>query len=667
MKMKTKLSVIFISLFLVIFTASSLVGYFNAKTIMQNSVNTYLKGEAERISRDIDEWLDKKLMAVTTVANLVEDENILEKVMNDPTNNSFLQATGYDEGLIHYYMAMEDKTFISGSGWLPPDDYNPTQRPWYQKVKEYNQPIFTEAYLDLNSEKISVSAVAPINGNDGTFLGAVSTDIYLETLTELIINTKFANNGYAFLFAEDGTMLAHPDEELVYTNLKDSEKFATMYEKIVDVEEGFEEYTDKNIKKIMVYSEVPSTQWKFGIVMDKDLAFQPLKTLIYEYMLILLLGIVVIVLISIMTSKKIAKPIIELSKIIEKLSCYDLALNQEKQILKGYVKRKDEIGMITKALFKMQQNFTELIQNISVSSQQVASSSQELTATSHQSSVSTGEIAQTIEEIANGASEQAKDTENVVREIETMSQLITKEKNHIHELSQSTQWVNQCKDEGMQAVHQLIEKSKENNKIVEEILEIVTTTNDEAKKIQSASQMIKNIADQTNLLALNAAIEAARAGESGRGFAVVANEIRQLAEQSDAFAEKIIKVIEALSSKTQTGVIKMQEAGKIVADQTQSVNTTDEKYKQIAKAVEGMKTMLITLDTSSKEMEDKKNTIIRIVENLSSIAEENAAGTEETSASVEEQTASMEQIASASEGLAKLAEKMNHHIATFKY
>ncbi len=62
--------------------------------------------------------------------------------MNDPTNNSFLQATGYDEGLIHYYMAMEDKTFISGSGWLPPDDYNPTQRPWYQKVKEYNQLFY---------------------------------------------------------------------------------------------------------------------------------------------------------------------------------------------------------------------------------------------------------------------------------------------------------------------------------------------------------------------------------------------------------------------------------------------------------------------------------------------------------------------------------------------
>jgi methyl-accepting chemotaxis protein len=75
-----------------------------------------------------------------------------------------------------------------------------------------------------------------------------------------------------------------------------------------------------------------------------------------------------------------------------------------------------------------------------------------------------------------------------------------------------------------------------------ESLRIVYRIDGMSKEMDAVFALLKNvntIAEETNLLALNAAIEAARAGESGRGFAVVAGEIRNLAQHSNQFNEKI--------------------------------------------------------------------------------------------------------------------------------
>lgn len=147
--------------------------------------------------------------------------------------------------------------------------------------------------------------------------------------------------------------------------------------------------------------------------------------------------------------------------------------------------------------------------------------------------------------------------------------------------------------------------------------------------------MIKRIAQQTNLLALNAAIEAARAGEAGRGFAVVADEIRKLAEQSNGFTGEIADIIEELSEKTEKAVATMDQVGKFMKEQTESVSSTNQKFEGIASSIEKMKNAIEIIAKSSKGMETKKEVIITTMENLSAISQQNAAGTEEVSASIQ--------------------------------
>ncbi|MBU3143307.1 methyl-accepting chemotaxis protein [Clostridium sp. CF012] len=382
--------------------------------------------------------------------------------------------------------------------------------------------------------------------------------------------------------------------------------------------------------------------------------------------IIAILGIVAFAILALFlfsTANYAIKAIDKLKGILGIMAIGDFTKAMPKELLD----KTDEFGEMAKALDKMKNDIKGIIQNVGNTSEQVAASSKELTLSSHQLSAVSGEISRAVEEIAMGASDQARETEKGVINVNALGDCIAEDLNMMDSLNKALEEVNKQTNEGVETLKHLVEKTAESSNATSNIHLTIIQTNDSAVKIEKASEMIKDIADQTNLLALNAAIEAARAGEAGRGFAVVADEIRKLAEQSNDFTSEIAKVIQELSEKTEKAVKTMEEVGGIAATQTQGVYNTNEKFEGISNTIKKMKLIIETLNESGQEMNSRKEDIIGMIANLSSISEGNAASTQETSASVEEQTASMDEMAKASEVLAELAENMEKNIAQFKY
>lgn len=493
-------------------------------------------------------------------------------------------------------------------------------------------------------------------------LEVISTDEVTALLKEIQINGK--ESSYAYVVDLDGTMLYHPTTEKIGQPVENS----VVKEILAEISEGIPQETKVyeydyhgGIKYAGVY---PDVEHGFLLIISADKAeiSKEIRTIVKQMFESMLIAFVLCLVIAIIVAGIITKPIKEMSGITNQYSTLDLRKADKQEVLEV---RKDEVGLMGRALSELRNQFEEVVMEIKLQSGHLYTEAANLEDHARETTNNVEQVEKAVFEIAEGATSQAEETQRATENVIQMGEMVEETNAEVENLYTYANEMKNSGDEAFKGLQELTDISGKARESIDLIYRQTNNTNESALKIREATDMIAFIAEQTSLLSLNASIEAARAGEQGRGFAVVASQIQKLAEQSNDSAGEIAAIITDLISDSNEAVDTMNEVMEIMEKQNRNILQIEKLFDKLYSAMDMSVAGVGNIADKTTKLDNARVNVVDIVQSLTAIAEENAASTEETSASVSEVTNIVGQISENVVELRQIAESLEQKMNEF--
>lgn len=435
---------------------------------------------------------------------------------------------------------------------------------------------------------------------------------------------------------------------------------------------GGEEYSGKavlanGIEYYVVYIPLFADDGKtiegmvFGGLPTSELKFKMLSMVILVVLMVVAMLVCTTIILSVILDRKVVKNINRGGRVLAGVANGDLTMEIDQAALNG----NNEINRICKFIMKVQHDLHGIMQVVQNESNGLQRMSSDMADQSVQIADNMAQVSKAVEDIASGASHQADETLHATENIAEMGDMIEKTVAEVEALNENAQNIKRRGQEAIKALQELQDTNQLTRQSMDVIYEQTNTTNASAQKIREATSLITNIAEETNLLSLNASIEAARAGDQGRGFAVVAGQIQKLAEQSNESARQIEEIIESLLNDSEKAVTTMEEVKTVMDRQNENVITTNEQVSAVLNDVENSLSAINEVAEHTEKINETRAKVVDIVQGLSAIAEENAAGAQETAAAVDLVNASVDSMSKTASEVGQAADTINTRLGVF--
>lgn len=652
--LKAKILILVIAICILISVPLSLMALYDLEKTATKAVDQELQGTVQKAASEVNGWALSQTKVVETLGKVLQDTVPLKEIAMEHLQAYQLPANNGDIATI--YFGLEDGTYLDGAGFKPDASFDARKRPWYTAIKEAGGLVISDAYVTQAGIQ-SIFIGVPLQDKNGIFQGAIAENISLVSIKEKI-DALHTESSFSLLLDKSGTVLAHPDEELLNTALIEQEDYKEIVPAMLSEQNGQAEYKYKNDSQLLYFETIPDTDWVVATSISEAAAYAEYRETKQFFIWFIIGFTIMMAVIGYYFAYLMIKPLIKMKAVASKLAAGDMTVRVE-------VKGKDEVAQLGNSFNEMSASLQHLIRQVDHSARRVQESSQTMSRDAAGSNEIAEQISTVIEEIAKGSADQAESVQVGAERVMEINEALNQIDAKADSARSATSEVNEAMEKGRDAfihLHDLSASGRESTARVEASNHLLLG---KIKDISAITGSIQDIAAQTNLLALNASIEAARAGEQGRGFAVVAGEVRKLAEQASHAVGDIHQLLSDLSQAGQQSSVELELFRQNSESQQASMQETSDAFGRIRLAADGIIDGVTYISEAIKSLQAGANQVSDVMTGLAAVAEESAASTEEAASSTVEQSRAIGNIADFSSELSRHADQLLLEIGKF--
>lgn len=480
--------------------------------------------------------------------------------------------------------------------------------------------------------------------------GYLAAQLPMDKVINLFDGITFGQTGRVTLFNAQGILIGHFDRSRVGYDMR---RYPVMTDPLERNQNNTGDYflSGDGREKwgiTMLLPELKAQEnLKWGVILDQTTAelYRPIARIRNVTLFTGVAAVVVLMLLSLVFVRRITDA-------LQAAIAFANTMAQGDFSRKLAIDRKDEVGVLARALNQMVDSIGRMFGDISGGVATLAASSGALGSVSDNMTAMAEGTAGKAHTVATAAEEMSANMHSVAAAMEEASTSIHTVATASDEMRATISEIAQNSQKAQQITGRAVERSRHSMQRVGELGQA-------ASEIGKVTESIMAISAQTNLLALNATIEAARAGTAGKGFAVVANEIKELAKQTTGATDEIKAQIEGIQSSANLTIAEIREISAIIDDMDAIIAT-------IAAAVEQQTTTTRDIADNVSQAASGIQEVNGNVAQSSTVVQEVARDIADVSTNADNMRAFSDRVRESSTEISGLADKLKTLLERFK-